>query len=229
MGSKPDIRRDLPYDNKPYEALLTQERVKELLTYNAETGEFEQKATDVVMRCRPASQRRWVLEINEMVIPMETLAVLYVTGKYFALIEFKDNDPRNLKFNNLVWGIPEAVNLLKRKRELTSKHPGICYARKRGSHKRWEAQAHSRVIGYFATEAEAVQAREAVLAGKTAVPAPPKRVPTSNYPGVSWFEARKKWRAQITVKGKSKHLGLFDTEEEAFDAYKTYKEKQDEI
>jgi hypothetical protein len=221
MASKPDIRRDLPYDNKPYETLLTQARVKQLLTYNAETGEFEPKATDVTMHCRLATRGRWVLEVDGLIIPMETLAVLYVTGKYVDRIEFKDENPRNYAFDNLLWG--------GRKRELTSKHPGICYARKRGSHKRWEAQAHSRIIGYFATEAEAVQAREAVLTGKTAVPAPAKRVPTSNYTGVSWFEARKKWRAQITVKGKSKHLGLFETEPEAFDAYKTYKEKQDEI
>ena len=38
---------------------------------------------------------------------------------------------------------------------------------------------------------------------------------TSIYPGVYWFKLRKKWRASFQCNGKSKHLGLFDSEEEA--------------
>ena len=43
---------------------------------------------------------------------------------------------------------------------------------------------------------------------------------SSKYPGVSWFERDQKWRARITVNRKGKHLGYFDTEIEAFNAYK---------
>lgn len=42
---------------------------------------------------------------------------------------------------------------------------------------------------------------------------------TSGYKGVSWDRRRKKWRARIKKDGKEKHLGLFDTPEEAFEAY----------
>ena len=42
---------------------------------------------------------------------------------------------------------------------------------------------------------------------------------TSGYLGVSWNEREKKWRAQIMVKGKRKYLGLYDTKEEAYEAY----------
>lgn len=38
-------------------------------------------------------------------------------------------------------------------------------------------------------------------------------------PGITWNKQAGKWRAQITVDGKNKHLGYFDTALEAFDAY----------
>lgn len=37
--------------------------------------------------------------------------------------------------------------------------------------------------------------------------------------GASWFKARNKWMAQITVNRKQRYLGLFDTAEEAHAAY----------
>lgn len=41
----------------------------------------------------------------------------------------------------------------------------------------------------------------------------------SKYKGVDYCKARQKWRAQIAINGKSKHIGLFDTEMEAAIAY----------
>lgn len=38
--------------------------------------------------------------------------------------------------------------------------------------------------------------------------------------GVHWFPSRKKWRAAITVNGKARHLGYFNTVEEASRARK---------
>ena len=38
---------------------------------------------------------------------------------------------------------------------------------------------------------------------------------TSGVKGVSWHKAKNKWRATITVDGKAKHLGLFESFEEA--------------
>ena len=37
----------------------------------------------------------------------------------------------------------------------------------------------------------------------------------SKFVGVSWIKQMKKWKAQITIDGKSKHLGYFDDEKEA--------------
>lgn len=42
---------------------------------------------------------------------------------------------------------------------------------------------------------------------------------TSGFKGVSWHKQNQKWRASIYVESKQKHLGLFDTKEEAYSAY----------
>ena len=43
---------------------------------------------------------------------------------------------------------------------------------------------------------------------------------TSNYKGVCWHKQRKKWLAQHRYKGKLYYLGLYETEEEAAEAYR---------
>jgi len=42
---------------------------------------------------------------------------------------------------------------------------------------------------------------------------------TSGYLGVSWRKESNKWLAQISVNTKKKHIGLFDTAEDAHQAY----------
>jgi hypothetical protein len=42
---------------------------------------------------------------------------------------------------------------------------------------------------------------------------------TSGFKGVSWNKQSNKWKAQICISGKHKHLGSFDTPEEASIAY----------
>ena len=52
------------------------------------------------------------------------------------------------------------------------------------------------------------------------------RIPTSQYKGVSWNKHRDKWRSQIEINGKQKHLGYFTSEEDAAEVYqKALKEK----
>jgi hypothetical protein len=46
-----------------------------------------------------------------------------------------------------------------------------------------------------------------------------KKGGSSKYVGVSWNKRCSKWRSQIVIKGRSKHLGLYTDEEEAKEAY----------
>jgi hypothetical protein len=43
---------------------------------------------------------------------------------------------------------------------------------------------------------------------------------TCGLKGVSWRTQEKKWRARITINKKLKHLGYFNTKEDAYEAYK---------
>ena len=48
---------------------------------------------------------------------------------------------------------------------------------------------------------------------------------SSIYKGVCWHKLHKKWRVEIRIDGKVKHLGYFNNEEEASEAYqKKYNE-----
>ena len=42
---------------------------------------------------------------------------------------------------------------------------------------------------------------------------------TSGIKGVCWHKISKKWQARIRINNKNKHLGLFDSPEEAYEAY----------
>lgn len=44
---------------------------------------------------------------------------------------------------------------------------------------------------------------------------------SSKYVGVGWYKKLSKWQSRIRIKGKLKHLGYFDNEIEASNAYKT--------
>ena len=42
---------------------------------------------------------------------------------------------------------------------------------------------------------------------------------SSQYTGVSWIKSRNKWSASMGINGKSKHIGYYDSELEAHNAY----------
>lgn len=52
-----------------------------------------------------------------------------------------------------------------------------------------------------------------------------KKTNTSGFTGVSWSKQRKKWRADICLEQRSRHLGLYDTPEAAYAAYLAAKQK----
>jgi len=50
---------------------------------------------------------------------------------------------------------------------------------------------------------------------------------TSNYVGVCWHNTMKKWRSRITINGKTIHIGYFENDFDASEAY--YKKLNEEI
>ena len=48
---------------------------------------------------------------------------------------------------------------------------------------------------------------------------------TSGFRGVSWNKGVKKWTAAININGRKKHLGVFDTAEEAHECYVKFKKQ----
>lgn len=54
----------------------------------------------------------------------------------------------------------------------------------------------------------------------------PSEANTSGYLGVTWKKASKKWCAQIKVKGRKRHLGLFVTAEDAHQKYLSVKREE---
>ena len=108
----------------------------------------------------------------------------------------------------------------------TSRFRGVSWNKGK---QRWQAKVTTmeggkgRHIGYFEDEEEAGRAyaaacREAARPVAARPTAPAER--TSCYRGVSYVSrCHKKWRAKITVDNKDRHLGNFETEDEAARAY----------
>jgi|LakMenE01Jun11ns_1017448.scaffolds.fasta_scaffold9692867_2 hypothetical protein len=57
----------------------------------------------------------------------------------------------------------------------------------------------------------------------------PKPETAVKYRGVHWHKNAQKWRAKINFKKTAFHLGLFDSQEDAYAAYKTAAKKLDEL
>ena len=53
----------------------------------------------------------------------------------------------------------------------------------------------------------------------------PRTDNTSGFRGVSWKKHHQKWHAQIAINGKNKHLGFFNSAEEAHEVYLKTKKK----
>lgn len=122
-------------------------------------------------------------------------------------------------------------------RERLSLFRGVTWSKVKS---RWVAQidwqGRHYVAGYFLSEKEAARARDGAaiaLHGEFAyrnlpdvepIPFkfPEKQKKTSALKGIGWSKARRKWRAFTTIVGKMKHLGYFETQEEAYEKYLSF-------
>ena len=99
--------------------------------------------------------------------------------------------------------------------------------------KKWQAQillSNGELVslGYFNSEVEAhqryIEALNLIHLNKIEIQKHFNLAQfTSKYKGVSWHKNSHKWIARITVNSKLKHLGYFNSEEEAHQAYLNFK------
>ena len=105
----------------------------------------------------------------------------------------------------------------------SSQYVGVSWSER---HSAWRSIiAHNGVavrLGNYDTELEASNAYQSALSKIEDGSFDPnyyKPEFSSEYKGVSFHKASNKWRTQITINGKQKHIGFFKTELEAHQAY----------
>jgi len=137
-------------------------------------------------------------------------------------VNHRDGDRGNNSVGNLEWlSIRENIHVgdLCKK---GSQFAGVAPDAKTGKWiSRIQVDGRRIYLGTFDSEQEAALAFEGALEkverGEEVESG--ARKPSSAYRGVHWDKERSKWAASISVKGKTRQLGRYDTEEEAARAY----------
>ena len=111
----------------------------------------------------------------------------------------------------------------------TSQYKGVFWDK---NSNKWKSQikinGKKKYLGYFTSEEDAAEVYQNALKmyNEGDLSFMETRIPSSQYKGVSWNKNANKWMSCIKINGKNKNLGLFTSEEQAYDAYqKALKEK----
>lgn len=149
------------------------DRIKEVLRYEPDTGRFywKVKISDKVVVGREAGNstgRRDVrIAVDGVLYGAHRLAWVIMTGEQPPpLIDHKDRDTRNIKWENLRAGTysDNGANLVRTVKPSASGHKGVYFYPKKGK-KPWMARLQCRgalrLNAYFATKEEAVAAYRA--------------------------------------------------------------------
>lgn len=145
-----------------------------------------------------------------------------INGKSIHLGYFNTELEAAKYYQNALKSIENNEEIIISKHIFSSNYKGVSWKDKS---KKWTASIKIngaiKHLGYFYTESEASEyyqnALKAIENNEEIVVKKPLR--TSTYKGVSFIKSRNKWRAQITINSKSTHLGRFNTEIEAHNAY----------
>jgi hypothetical protein len=142
-------------------------------------------------------------------------------GTLKIVVDHIDNNRLNNHVSNLQL-ITQRENLSKDKKNGTSKYTGVYWGKAKN---KWVSKITINGIlkhlGLFTSEEDAAEVYQEALKmyHEGDLSFTKIRIPSSKYKGVSWHKATNKWQSQIQINGKKKHLGLFKTEEEAYDVY----------
>jgi hypothetical protein len=143
-------------------------------------------------------------------------------GTLKIVVDHIDNNKLNNHIDNLQL-ISQRENSSKDKKSCSSKYIGVSWNKSRN---KWKSEIRinhkKKHLGSFTSEEEAHEAYQRALKiyldGGDLSFMEPKEY-SSKYKGVSWDKKSNKWAAYITINSKSKYLGYFTSEEEAYDVY----------
>ena len=145
---------------------LTQERLKELVSYDAETGVFRrlknttrQRAGEVAGRARPDGYIRFRVDGKEFWA--HRLAWLYVHGEWPVTVDHINRNPSDNRLANLR-SVTQGQNNQNRVDPKTGNKAGLLGVSMHRQSGKWRARiavdGASKTIGYFATPEQAQEA-----------------------------------------------------------------------
>ena len=147
-------------------------------------------------------------------------------GTHKIVVDHIDNNPLNNHVSNLQL-ISQRENSSKDKKNGSSQYTGVIRNKNTNKwHSYIKINGKQKHLGLFTSEEEAHEAYQKALkiyhdGGDLSFME--TRITSSQYKGVSWNKNTNKWVSYITINGKTKHLGLFISEEEAYEAYQKEK------
>jgi hypothetical protein len=208
---------------------LTQEKLKEVLHYDQDTGIFTWKIDFATLRkgkeagtCKPSGYRD--IQYKGKIYKTHRLAWLYIHGVFPNEYIHHANGVRDDNRISNLRDVSRRENNQNGRKQRAGKLLGTHYFKREG---KWYSlirvggrQVH---LGYFSTEKEANDKYAEALnyLDKTEWFNQFKRKPAKGY---HWDTRAKKWRARIEYKNKKYNLGHFDSTEEAHAAYLKAKE-----
>jgi hypothetical protein len=225
---------------------LTAQRLRELLHYDPETGVFTWsvrtsnriKVGDVAGS--GASRGCLQIAVEGRLYLAHRLAWLYVYGCWpVHAIDHRDGNPSNNRIENLRDVLPSvnSQNMRRSHRDNKTGLLGVAWDNRRGKWiARITASGKRMHLGYFDSAENAsvayLRAKEIhhpgseITTHRNALPEeiyqPGTKAKSGSFSGlrgVLWSKRLERWHARISINGEVRHLGSFDTAEDAHKAY----------
>ena len=161
------------------------------------------------------------------------LAQIAINSKKKNLGLFETEDEAHEAYQKALKMLNEGDLSFMKPKEFSSKDKGVSWQKDRNKWvSRIKINGKQKNLGSFTSEEDAADAYQKALKmyheGDSSFME--TKTPSSQYKGVCWYKSTNKWISYIKINGKTKHLGLFTSEEEAYEAYQNaLKEKMNTI
>ena len=150
------------------------------------------------------------------------LAQIAINSKKKNLGLFETEDEAHETYQKALKMLNEGDLSFMKPKEFSSKYKGVSWQKDRNKWvSRIKINGKQKNLGSFTSEEDAADAYQKALKmyheGDSSFME--TKTPSSQYKGVCWYKSTNKWISYIKINGKTKHLGLFTSEEEAAEAY----------